>query len=474
MAVNYPTSDNNNSNNTLFSVLLGGAFLLPWPHGLELIWEYLLYGFIIFSLSGVFYLKNYKSNTLQTTLIPYKSSLILFILLALYVLLQIMPLPQSIINVINPNGLPGNNRLSVSPEISLLELFKNLSYFATFVLCLLLLNSKNRIITLLNTLFFSSAVIAIYSLINHYTDGSFSLISSIPPWIMPWKQVTHGTFSYQNHYASFLTMTIPLGIGLINYYHNKGRSKGLKTPLMNQMIELVMSKNGLYLLAVFIMIIALIKTSSRGGNLIFIGSILYTYICYLMVNKSSAKKLIKRLSIAALTFVIIVTTLITTGTVDKLTNRYEKQGLEPSGRDIMVKTVTNIINDYPIFGTGAGTYPVIQHKYKSPLLGNTAMSKRAHNDYFEYLCNQGIVGFSFLMLAMSLLYLKLFKQLKKNKSSFMGIKIACFTSVSAISIHSIMDFNFHLPANAIYFFIILAAGLQAGQLSNKQRSRAEY
>ncbi|XPF95051.1 O-antigen ligase family protein [Colwellia sp. RE-S-Sl-9] len=243
---------------------------------------------------------------------------------------------------------------------------------------------------------------------------------------------------------------------------------------MNQIIELVMSKNGLYLLAVFIMILSLLKTSSRGGNLIFIFSILYTYICYLIINKTSTKKLVKRLSLSLLTLIIIVITLISTGAIDKLTKRYQNQGLTPNGRDLMVNTATNIIKHYPLFGTGAGTYPVIQQKYKSPLLGNTAMSKRAHNDYFEYLCNQGIIGFSLLMLAMALLYIKLFKQLKKTKSSFMGIKVACFTSVSAISIHSFMDFNFHLPANAIYFFIILAAGLQAGQLSNKQRSRVEY
>ncbi|WP_077342091.1 O-antigen ligase family protein [Pseudocolwellia agarivorans] len=471
MDFNY--SEENKKNSTLFMLFLGLIFLLPWPHGLELVWEYLLFGFIIFSLSTIHLIKTNNINNLSSILTPYKTSLILFLILILYALLQIVPLPQSVIKIISPNTLTSNS-LSIAPETSLLELLKNMSYLATFILCLLLLSSKNRIITLLNILFFSSTVIAIYSLINHYTDGSFSLISSIPPWVMPWKQVTHGTFSYQNHYASFLTMTIPLGIGLISYYHNKGRAKGLKTPLMNQIIELVMSKNGLYLLAIFIMILSLLKTSSRGGNLIFIFSIFYTYICYLIVNKASTKKLVKRLSLSLLTFIILIMTLISTGTIDKLTKRYQNQGLTPNGRDIMVQTVTNIITDYPIFGTGTGTYPVIQHKYKSPLLGNTAMSKRAHNDYFEYLCNQGIIGFSLLMLAMALLYIKLFKQLKKTKSSFMGIKIACFTSVSAISIHSFIDFNFHLPANAIYFFIIFAAGLQAGQLSNKQRSRAEY
>jgi O-antigen ligase len=168
--------------------------------------------------------------------------------------------------------------------------------------------------------------------------------------------------------------------------------------------------------------------------------------------------------------IVILITLISTGVIDKLASRYQTQGLAPSGRDIMLDTVKNIVSEYPLFGTGAGTYPVIQQKFKSSLLGNTAMSKRAHNDYLEYLCNLGIIGFGLLMMAMSLLYIKLFKQLKHVKSNLMGIKIACFTSISAISFHSFMDFNFHLPTNTIYFFAILAAGLKAGQLKSKQNS----
>lgn len=166
-------------------------------------------------------------------------------------------------------------------------------------------------------------------------------------------------------------------------------------------------------------------------------------------------------------------TLISTGATDKLSQRYEKQGLDPSGRDIMLVTVSKIVKKYPLFGSGAGTYPVIQHQYKPAELGNTAMSKRAHNDYLEFLCNLGIIGFILLMSALILLYIKLVLLLKNTGNNFIGINIACFSSISAICMHSLIDFNFHLPANAIYFFMILAAGLQAGQLSKLRSNRKD-
>jgi O-antigen ligase len=103
------------------------------------------------------------------------------------------------------------------------------------------------------------------------------------------------------------------------------------------------------------------------------------------------------------------------------------------------------------------------------------MSKRAHNDYLELLANQGVIGFSLLGAATLLLLLKLFRGLKKNKrgntQSLYGLQVASFCSVIAILVHSLADFNFHLPVNAVYFYLILAIGIKCQQLKKpKQRS----
>jgi len=465
----------------MFYVFLVILFIVPWPHGLELTWEYLLFSVFISTLVGFVILKN-DFQTFKQSMVPYKTTFYIFIALIFYGILQIVPMPNSWVEILNPNALIESDRssilvdteltyssLSISPYTSFLELIKNTSYLIVFTLCLFFIRTKQQLIALLNTLFFTSAIIAVYSLLNHYTEGAYSIIGSIPPWVMPWKIVAHGTFSYQNHYASFLTLTIPLGLGLIHYYAYNQKNNGVKSPIVTLIINQFFSKNIIYFISVFIMVLALIETSSRGGNLVFIVSILYSSICYLLTTKQSKKKITKKLLKPIALLIPLLLILFLSGVFDKLTQRYEHQGLSPNGRDTMLITIKSIVTDFPIFGSGSGTYPVIQHQYKSPLLGNTAMSKRAHNDYLEILCNQGVIGLSLLFAAMIPLYLSLFRGLKKVKTQYTGIYLACFTSTSAILIHSAMDFNLHLPANAIYFFVILAAGLKINTISQQNR-----
>lgn len=156
--------------------------------------------------------------------------------------------------------------------------------------------------------------------------------------------------------------------------------------------------------------------------------------------------------------------VLATGVTDTLTKRLDSQGYTPNGRDLMHQTAFAIIKDSPIVGMGAGTYPILQHKYKSATLGHSAMSKRAHNDYLELLTNQGIIGFSLLAIATILLLTKLITGLKKNKkgktTSLHGLQIASFCAVTAILLHSLADFNFQLPTNAVYFYLILAIGIK--------------
>jgi hypothetical protein len=457
-------------NNNVFIGLLFSVVILPWPHGGEVVWQYLVFSSIIFSLGAIYVLNSINDSV--NCYLPLKIVKLPLIFLSawlLFQLFQVIPLPRYLISMLSnvaEQKLNTNNwqTISIAPNITLIELIKHGSYVITFVLTLLLLNTKQRILIFTNTLFFSSAIIALYSLLNYYTQGEFSLIKSIPPWTKEWEIAVHGTFSYQNHYASFLTLTIPLGYGLI--YSNMKKNSGNKTNLNNlaKIINFVMSVNGFYLVCILVMIIALFKTASRGGNTIFIISIVITFLCVIFQQKNSKKEKVKKIGLGVISIVATIIIIMTTGLTDSLTKRLYTQGYKPSGRDLMHQTALAIIKESPLAGTGAGTYPVLQHIYKDHVLGSSAMSKRAHNDYLELLSNQGVVGFSLLTVAITWLYLLLLKGLKKN-SNLYSLLISCFCSVTAILFHSLADFNFHLPTNAIYFYMILALGIKISQLS---------
>ncbi len=463
-------------NNKVFTALLIIAFILPWPHGGELVWQYLLVSACIFSLAAIYFV-----NSVNNTSNPFlalkniKLPLILLSVWLLFQVLQVIPLPINLSNLTEKNlNTTHWQTISIAPNISLIEIIKHTSYITVFILALLLLNTKQRILTLAKTFFIGSAIIALYSLINHYSKGAFDLISSIPPWTASWEKAAHGTFSYQNHYASFLTLTIPLGFGLIYSNINKNSNKEVGRSHLGKTLDLLMSANGLYLLSLLVMIIALFKTASRGGNSIFVVSIVITFFCVLLQQNKPKKEKVKKAMLLIMGTLAVGIIVVLSGVTDSLTKRLGSQGYNPNGRALMHQAALSIIQERPLAGTGAGTYPILQHKYKSSNLGNTAMSKRAHNDYLELLANQGLIGFSLLGIATLLLLLRLFRGLKKsrnnNAGSLYGLQIASFCSVIAILLHSLADFNFHLPVNTVYFYLILAIGVKC-QILKKPKQR---
>jgi len=455
-----------------FIFLLVFTVFLPWPHGGELIWQYLFFTACLFLVTGIFLIKNItNNNNIFTTLTHLKAPLSLLVIWLLYHALQIIPLPISLLDITHQNLKSSTwQTISIDPSVTLFELIKHTSYITIFILSLILLNTKKRIIALAQVIFFGSTVIALYSLINHYTQGEFNLINSLPPWTISWDKATHGTFSYQNHYASFLTLTIPLGYGLI-YINIKNKfSQHFRVNKTRKLIDLMLSINGLYILSLIVMVTALLKTASRGGTSIFILSIVITFICLLLAQKQTAKTIVKKVLFGLVTLLVIVFMLIASGITDSLTNRFETTGYNPNGRMLMQQTAITIISKRPIVGTGAGTYPIIQHQYKAEALGNSTMSKRAHNDYLELLANQGLIGFTLLGLATTLLLIKLFKGLQKRrrntKINLYGLQVGCFCAAIAILLHSLADFNFHLPVNAVYFYLIVAIGIKSQQITH--------
>jgi O-antigen ligase len=465
-------------NNSLFVALLLLVFLLPWPHGGEILWQYLFFAMGFFMLLALVCLKNsYSPQSPFAGLRPVKTPLLLLGAWLVYGLLQSLPLPLNVLALFTPVEFKNavhlselsadktTRTLSIAPGVSLAETLKHASYVAVFMLSLLLVNNKQRLLLLLNVLFASSALIALYSVINVTTNGALSFIESIPPWTAPWSKAGHGSFSYQNHYASFLTLTIPLGFGVI-YQQSQAakRNEGVGRTRLQHLLDFLLSRSGIYFVALLVMLSALITTSSRGGNSIFIISLLLTALAVLTQQRGKKRKSVSWLKKGAYTFTALGSLLLAlflTGITDSLTNRLAKQGFTPNGRDLMHHTAVAIIKDYPLFGSGAGTYPILQHHYKSPLLGNTEMSKKAHNDYLELLANQGVIGFTLFAMAIFMLYRRLFMALKKQAkpNAMYGIQVGCFCSSTAILLHSLADFNFHLPVNTVYFFLILAIAI---------------
>jgi O-antigen ligase len=133
---------------------------------------------------------------------------------------------------------------------------------------------------------------------------------------------------------------------------------------------------------------------------------------------------------------------------------------------IYAATWTAIKEFYPI-GSGVGTYAEVFQRFQTADLSGMFINN-AHNDYLEWLMEGGlpagilIATFIFLYIVR---WLTAYTGTPWRTHNF--IQVAAGLSVLAMLLHSLLDFNLHIPANQIY--LALMAGLFF-RVNGKQRS----
>jgi putative inorganic carbon (HCO3(-)) transporter len=316
-----------------------------------------------------------------------------------------------------------------------------------------LLNSLRRIYILATTLFITSLSIALYSIVNYYTKGEIFYIQPLPPWQGETYKTITGAFSYRNHYAAFLNLTIPLGIGLA--FYETGKTK-IHLRKLTKLVDFVLSKRMFFLFCSLLLFTLLIFNSSRAGIAALLISLALTFSYLVLIKKVRLR--LKFTIIYCLTILLLLLAVVASGLADPLIHKAQSFG--DNGREKLRQTAVVIIKEHPLMGTGAGTYPTIQARYRSALLYGNKMWQHAHNDYLELIITQGIVGFAIFASALLIFLVLLMQALQARSSQMYSLQIACLWSCLGILIHSIADFNFQLPANTIYFWAILAMGIK--------------
>lgn len=305
---------------------------------------------------------------------------------------------------------------SISKNTSNNAILIGLIYTFVFILMTLTINSDSKAKTISKIIVLTAVINVMYSTLNMYTDGSYVIVESNSPWNVDWIKEVRGTFSYKNQYATYLSISLYIAIGLsiTNTPANK----------KNIIISLII---------ISILIFGIVKTSSRG-SLITHAIML---IVWVGISFSSYKKIKYKYILTALSAIGFVVMLLINSNVG---DRLLKKGLSANGRDLMQNTVVEIIkNENFLFGIGLGNYGLIQEKYKQPELGFTKVAKKAHNDYLEQLVNIGLLGYAFLGLIVYKIKNNE-KKLRLNSETNLY-----FLGILYFLVHSFLDFNANSP-----------------------------
>jgi O-antigen ligase len=264
-----------------------------------------------------------------------------------------------------------------------------------------------------------------------------------------------GTFVNRNHFAGYMEMVIPLVIGLVI-------AKADLFSLMNLRWKdriLRLSEKGLSLsillsVSVVVMAIAVVFSKSRSGVfLILFAFILFFGMIVLFFKRSEDQKKLTRNFIAGM-FIVIIFVSLYVG-VDATIERFALDKLLREGRPTYWAKTAELFADYPLFGTGLGTFPSL---YPDKEAGGTLIRLyHAHNDYLEYFSELGIVGMVLLLGGILCILVKSFIVWKgRRHPEVKGLGLGGIIAVICILIHSLTDFNLHIPANMLLFSLVLS------------------
>ncbi len=501
-------------------VLIFLLVFTPIAFGSQVLWAFSLMelGILLIIILAVVKVISYQSSVIRSTTdnhsritdnelpITNNQSLITIVLISFFlglVLFQMIPLPAGLIKIISPKTYEIRNQLSVKsfgishqlsvnssrkeitsneslmtdnelpitnngslittlsffPLATKIEFFKWLALAGLFIFLLHWRLSDNRYrITnhLIIAIFLVGIFESLYGIFEFFSGHRHILNLDYSSRI---SSVT-GTFANRNCFAGYLLMVIPLSIGFFfsRKTYRYGRLQGWRHRLSSLDGKTLLIGFGLIL-----MILALLLSASRGG----IMSLLISFSLITLLFRDPSKR--ERFSRASvLIFGLAVLWAAWIG-LDAVISRFFTASEDFTGRWIRWVNTFEILKDFPVLGSGLGTFTEVFSMYRSFYI--VGLDIQAENDFLQLASEVGLLGVGPLLV----LFLFLFHKAASGIRSLSHLEpqryigIGGLVGILALMFHSIVQKNLQLPANAFLYTVIWAMVLRIALDSSSER-----
>lgn len=400
-------------------------------------------------------------------------------LFGLLAVLQMTPLPSWVVASLSPArllgpdlaGLPPGSwkwtTLSIYPHATLLLLTKFLAYFSAFVLAAYFFDYSKASSLLIRALISLGSFEAAYGILQYLTGWqkifTYTKVYNV--------SVATGTYINPNHFAGVLELTLPFVAASAFYFFQlwiEQRRTGAR-PHGSALRRSFGSLSILYLFLLVMMALSVAFSHSRMGIL----SALFSIVFVALLAQIKARRKVWALGVL-LFFACVLGYGLWIG-LNPVLVRFEQlrepEFLRMEGRFSIWKDGLELIREYPLTGTGLGTFGMAFRRYQT-----TAVDKyvdHAHNDYLEIASETGLVGLALLFVpVLFLLGRMIISFLDDHRRYRRAITLGCIGSTLAVLIHSITDFNLQIPANALIFSVVLGIGYKAAWIEREKDKQA--
>ncbi|MFL6531581.1 MAG: O-antigen ligase family protein, partial [Chthoniobacterales bacterium] len=206
-------------------------------------------------------------------------------------------------------------------------------------------------------------------------------------------------------------------------------------------------------------------TGSRGGYLSVLGGLaVFVATSVLILSASPGRRLARFVGIGCVVSIAVIAAVTIVHQNAFLRGRAADIS---DGENVRLPLWRAAIEQWKlqtIFGTGSGTYRFYGRQFRDTVVQNDPVD--VHNDYLHLLCEYGIAGaaaFLIFFVAHARRGLKAFRELRAESVTHhlpcgnrLSLNIAALCSLAAYVIHSALDFNLHVPANALLLAFVFA------------------
>ena len=376
-------------------------------------------------------------------------------------LLPLAPLPAGIVRFLSPaaaslrDAVPGGGpswmTLSVHPGATSTALARLAIYAAIFLGSAALASHGSTHRRILAAVFASGLFQAAYGSAEYLTGHQYILFSPKRYYL----EDATGTYINKNHFAGLLEMALPVGLGLLLDRLQRSEKRGPFRGLRSRLVALVAltsdegARSVTLSAGVAVMGLGLFLSHSRSGIAsAALGILLVSWTSLRRARTARVRSLILGAGVV-LGAVVLVTGLerVLSESSRLLTAATLVEGRLPVWRDCL-----SIASQFPLFGTGPGTFRDIYPAYRT-MTGELAYD-HAHNDALELLVETGLVGSMLLLLLLLLFGRSVIRALRTVPAPVFPYFLGASAGATALLFHEATDFNLHIPANAIVFSVL--------------------
>ena len=245
----------------------------------------------------------------------------------------------------------------------------------------------------------------------------------------------YGPYVNHNHYAGLMEMLvpIPLVLSLTRMAHRKERLiAAAAAAVMAGTIFLSGSRGGMLALLVELMVLAIILVRQQKGPRLAVATGAFLTIMIALSVWLGGAELAKRI------FSI---------------STEARSEISGGVRWNIDRDAFKMFLQRPVTGWGLGTFPVVYPQFRS--FYTNFFVNQAHDDYIQLLVETGLLGFAIMVWFVIALYRQAWRKIGNWTSDVSGaVALACLLGVTGILIHSAVDFNLQIPANAALFYVL--------------------